>query len=136
MNGRRTDDKFSYIYSVPTAHERREIEEIRRQYLPAEERDSALVRLKKLAAHVKKVPLCVSVTAGVCGALIFGLGMAMSLEWGLLAGGIAVAAAGALCMAAAYPVRKFLLKKLKTKHAAEILRLSGELLSGGGPAQQ
>ena len=45
------------------------------------------------------------------------------------AGGIAVAAVGALMMAAAYPIYKTVLKRLKKKYAPEILKLSDELLN-------
>lgn len=129
MKDNRQNEKFTYTYSVPTASERREIEDIRRQYSAPQEPQSALARLKELDARVKRAPAALALTLGVCGLLVFGLGITMVLEWAMSAGGIAVAAVGALMMAAAYPIYNTVLKRLKKKNAPEILKLSDELLN-------
>ena len=129
MKDNRQNEKFTYTYSVPTASERREIEDIRRQYSAPQEPQSALARLKELDARVKRAPAALALTLGVCGLLVFGLGITMVLEWAMSAGGIAVAAVGALMMAAAYPIYNTVLKRLKKKYAPEILKLSDELLN-------
>lgn len=129
MKDNRQNEKFTYTYSVPTASERREIEDIRRQYSAPQEPQSALARLKELDARVKRAPAALALTLGVCGLLVFGLGIMMVLEWAMSAGGIAVAAVGALMMAAAYPIYNTVLKRLKKKNAPEILKLSDELLN-------
>ena len=122
-------DKFDYKYSAPTEEERREIDNIRRQYTPRDKSKTKLERLKKLDAKVKNTALAVSLTVGIVGCLIFGLGLTMVLEWNLLLWGVIVAAAGAIPMIFAYPLHKYALKKGKQKYAEEILKLSDELLN-------
>lgn len=121
------ENKFRYSYSAPTEEERREIESIRAAYA-ADERSEKLARLRKLNRHVKNVPMYIALTLGVAGVLIFGLGMSMILSWSIFAGGVAVAAAGALPMALAAPAYNLALAREKKRHGAEILRLSEELL--------
>ncbi len=120
-------EKFTYTYSAPTADERREIEGIRRQYA-GEKEFSAFDRLKALDKKVRRVPRTVAAVAAVAGLLVFGGGMAMFMEAGMIAAGIAVAAIGALFALTAIPVFKLLRAKLKKKYAPEILRLSDDLL--------
>ena len=77
-------NKFEYTYSAPSEAERREIESIRRQYEEhPRSAESKLERLRKLDAYVKNSATCVALILGVVGLLIFGLGMAMVLEWAL-----------------------------------------------------
>ncbi len=119
-------EKFEYTYVAPTEEERKEIDGIRRQY---EERGSdKLERLRALHNKVKNLPTAVALILGVVGSLLFGLGMAMILEWSVYLWGIVIGAVGGVLMGIAYPVRAHLLKKGKEKHGEEILRLSKELL--------
>ena len=74
---------FEYGYSAPTAGERREIEGIRSKYMPADERQQKLERLKALDRKVKRPAVLLAAVLGVCGVLLFGLGMCMVLEWAL-----------------------------------------------------
>ena len=120
-------DKFRYTYSAPTDGERKEIERIRREYLP-DAHDEKMTRLRALHARVRNVPMALAVTLGVAGVLLFGLGMSMTLAWELIAGGIVVAVIGMLATIVANPVRRVLLKRGKQKYGAEILRLTDELL--------
>ncbi len=123
------NDKFTYTYSAPTREERREIEDIRRAYMPEEDRgEEPLARLRALNERAKRPAVIAGLTLGVAGVLIFGLGMSMSLVWEMLAGGIAVAAVGIAAAAAARPVYSALLRRGKAKYGAEILRLTDELL--------
>ena len=123
------NNKFEYNYSAPTEEERREIASIRRQY---EDRSNSpegkLERLRRLDAYVNNMATAVSLVAGVIGLLIFGLGLAMVLEWGLYFWGVLVAAVGLPPMAAAYPLYRKMLAQNKKKYGEEILRLSEELL--------
>ena len=84
-------DKFRYTYSAPTDGERKEIERIRREYLP-DAHGEKMTRLRALHARVRNVPMALAVTLGVAGVLLFGLGMSMVLVWNLLLAGSAVAA--------------------------------------------
>lgn len=127
MNG--PNDKFEYTYAAPTEQERREIESIRKAYLP-DEAGEKLRRLRKLNARVRNTAMCVSLTLGVAGVLLFGAGMSLTLSFGRYAAGIALAALGIVPIALAYPVFNRLLRRGKKKYGAEILRLSEELLHG------
>ena len=97
-------------------------------------REKAVCRIRqqkgkrRLNARVKNVSMCVALTLGIAGLLVFGLGMAMILEWGILVGGVAVAAVGALPMAGAAPAYNLVLRHEKQKYGPEIVRLSEELL--------
>ncbi len=121
--------EFHYIYSAPTEEERKEIVSIRKQYEErAPQSQSKLDRLRKLDARVKNSALALALTVGIIGCLIFGLGMAMVLEWGIFIGGIIISIAGAGGMVAAKPLHAWCLHKNKRRYGEEILRLSEELL--------
>ena len=122
-------DKFDYKYSAPTEEERREIDNIRRKYEPREKTETKLDRLKKLDSKVNNTALAVSLTVGIVGCLVFGLGLTMVLEWKKYLWGVVVAVVGAVGMISAHPLYKLFLKKGKQKYGDEILRLSGELLN-------
>ncbi len=128
MNER--NDKFSYTYAAPTEGERREIEEIRKQYCADEGEEDKLSRLRRLNARVKNTAMCAALSCGVSGVLIFGLGMSLTLAFGQFAAGIVVAVVGVIPMVLANPLYNFVLKKCKAKYGEEILRLSDELLNG------
>lgn len=122
------NDKFNYSYSAPTEDERREIDGIRRAYLPEKKQISKLDRLRALDKKVNNAATISSLSLGMVGLLLFGLGMAMMLSWKIWIGGAVVSFFGIIPMALAYPVYKRVLKQQKTKHREEILRLSEELL--------
>lgn len=124
-----TDNKFRYKYSAPTENERREVEEIQKQYLTDGCGDDKLMRLRKLNARVKNISMCVSLSCGVIGLLLFGAGMSLVLAFENVAAGIVVSVVGLFPMAAAHPVYNFVLKKCKKKYGEEILRLSEEILN-------
>lgn len=127
------ENKFRYTYSAPTEEERREIDGIRRAYRPEEEKTG----LDKLRALDKKVrrPAAWAAVLGVVGGLTFGGGMALTLEGGQIAAGIALSLVGVVTAALAFPVRRAVLRRGKRKYGAEIVRLSDELLSGGTVAE-
>lgn len=122
-------NQFNFKYTAPTEAERKEIDSIRRQYLPQDQAENKLERLRRLDALVKNTAIIWSLVFGVVGCLIFGLGLAMILEWNILLWGIVVMLVGALPMGIAYPLYKALLYKYKSRYGDEILRLSEELLN-------
>lgn len=123
---------FKFTYSAPTEAERREIAGIRQQYEePEKAAESGLVRLRRLDAFVTGSSTAAGLALGIVGCLVFGLGLAMILEWGMLFLGILTAAVGALPMLLAYPLYRKVLKSNRKKYGPEILRLSEELLQGG-----
>lgn len=123
------NDKFNYKYVAPTEEERKEIDSIRRQYVPQSKAESKIERLRRLDSLVKNTAIIWSLVLGVVGTLIFGLGLTMILEWQILPWGIALMVIGSVPIAVAYPVYKSVLKKYKNRYGEEILRLSEELLN-------
>ena len=126
------NNKFAYTYTAPTERERKEAESIRKEYANEEKKTDKLARLRALDRKVKDLPKIIALSLGVIGTLVFGTGLAMILEWGLLFWGTLVALAGILPLAFAYPAYKSLLKKRKDKYREEIVSLSDEILSENG----
>lgn len=121
--------KFKYTYTAPTEDERKEIEYIKSQYEGKTDRQTKLDTLRKLDGKVKNIPTCVSLILGILGLLIFGLGMAMILEWNLILFGVLIGLVGCIPIGLAYFAYTKLQIKLKEKHSEEILNLSRELLN-------
>ena len=123
-------DRFSFTYS---AQQQKEVEAIRKQYLPQE--TDKMEQLRKLHAIPTQKARAASLTVGIIGALIMGTGMSLAMtEIGAALGslamilGIAVGLVGMALAALAYPLYNRVLKKQREKIAPEILRLSDELL--------
>ena len=121
---------FSFTYS---AEQQKEIEAIRKKYLPREE--DKMEQLRRLHAIPTQKAQAASLAVGVIGALILGTGMSVCLtDIGAALGnlamviGILVGVVGMVLVALAYPLYNRVLKKNRDKIAPEILRLSDELL--------
>ena len=123
------NEQFNFKYTAPSQEERKEIDSIRRQYCPSEQKESKLERLRRLDALVKNSAVIWSLVLGILGLLTFGLGLTMILEWNIWLWGIVLMGAGSILVAIAYPVYKLTLNKGKAKYGDEILRLSEELLN-------
>ena len=123
------NNQFNFKYTAPSQEERKEIDSIRRQYLPQEKTESKMERLRRLDALVKNTAIIFSLVLGVVGTLVLGLGLTMILQWNIWFWGIVLMVIGCLPMTIAYPVYKFTLNKGKAKYGDEILRLSEELLN-------
>ena len=124
------NESFSFTYS---AGQQKEVEAIRKKYLPKEADKMALLR--RLHAIPTQKAQAKSLVVGVNGALIMGTGMSLAMtELGAGLGGAAlllgilVGVVGMVLVALAYPVYNRVLKKQREKIAPEILRLSDELL--------
>ena len=117
---------FTYQYS---AKQNREVERLRRKYLPREE--DKMETLRKLDAKVQMAGTLPSLCIGVMGCLIFGIGMCFGLDvfegadWLTLLFCIP----GVITMLPAYPVYKHISKKTKAELTPEILRLSVEIIN-------
>ena len=123
-------EEFSFTYS---AQQQKEVEEIRKKYLPREE--DKMEQLRKLHAMPTQKAQAASLAVGVIGALILGTGMSVCLtDIGAALGnlamviGILVGVVGMVLVALSYPLYNRVLKKNRDKIAPEILRLSDELL--------
>ena len=116
---------FNYTYS---AARNKEVERIRRKYMPHEE--SKLERLKKLDLRVQMAGTIESLCFGIIGALVFGIGMCFFLD--VFAGAAWLSALfmiiGSLIMIPAYPIYRRIARKTKTELTPEILRLSDEIM--------
>ena len=121
---------FSFTYS---AEQQKEIEAIRKKYLPKEE--SKMEQLRRLhAIPTQKAQAC-AIALGVIGALIMGTGMSLAMtDIGAALGslsmviGIVIGIVGMVLVALAYPLYHRVLKKQREKIAPEILRLTDELM--------
>lgn len=128
------NEAFSYTYS---AEQRKEIEEIRKKYLPPEQ--NKMERLRKLHASVGNKAMVLSIAIGIIGTLILGSGMSLIMtdlatSLGIAAGaamvlGVILGLVGLIMVALAYPVYDRVLKKERARIAPEILRLTDELLN-------
>lgn len=122
-------EKFKYKYEAPTIEERKEIDSIRREYLPKDESMSKLERLRYLNNKVKSIPTILGLCLGIGGLLLFGTGMTFFLEWtSVWYFGVPFVVVGIIVAILAYPIYTACLKKLKNKYSQEILALSNELL--------
>ena len=121
---------FSFTYS---AEQQKEVEAIRKKYLPREE--DKMEQLRKLhAIPTQKAQAC-AIALGVIGALIMGTGMSLAMtDIGSALGslsmviGIVIGIVGMVLVALAYPLYNRVLKKQREKIAPEILRLTDELM--------
>ncbi|MBO7187756.1 MAG: hypothetical protein J6V68_05110 [Clostridia bacterium] len=122
-------NQFNFRYTAPTEEERKEIDSIRRQYLPPKQSESKLERVRRLDAIVKNTAIIWALVLGVLGCLIFGLGLTMILEWNFLFLGIVLMVVGSGPMVIAYPTYLKVLKKYRERYGEEIIRLSEEILN-------
>lgn len=116
-------ETFTYTYS---AKQQEEIQNIRKKYLPTEDKMEQLRRLDRSAA--KKGTL-VSVTVGVISALVLGVGMCCTMVWAgpWFIPGVVIGLLGIAGVAAAYPLYIRITKKERERLAPEILKLTEEL---------
>ena len=121
---------FEYTYS---AAQQKEVEAIRKKYLPKEE--DKMEQLRKLHAIPTQKAQAASLAVGIVGALIMGTSMSLAMtDIGTALGslamvlGIFAGVAGMVLAALAYPAYNRVLRKQREKIAPEILRLSDELL--------
>lgn len=123
------DNKFEYKYTAPTQEERLEIEDIRRNYIPKDEKNTQLVILRKMDRKVQNLPTLIGLCIGITFCLVFGLGLTMCLEWDLIVGGIFVMFIGLVPMFLNPMIVSRATTYLKDKYKEDILRISDELLN-------
>ncbi len=135
----KNDPSFSYTYS---AKDQAEIRRIREKYqTPDKSADGSgdkMERLRRLDAGVTNKARAVSLTLGILGALILGIGMSLIMtDLGAQLGlehaltmplSIFIGLAGILLLSLAYPVYHLIVKRERKRIAPEILRLSEELM--------
>ena len=124
------NNSFEYTYS---ARRQKEVEEIRKAYLPKEE--DKMEQLRRLHQIPTQKAQAAALIVGIVGALILGTGMSLCMtDLGKALGtfamtlGIVVGIAGMVMVAAAYPLYNHVLKKERSKIASQILKLTEELM--------
>lgn len=124
------NQSFAYTYS---AEQQKEVEAIRKKYLPRKE--DKMEKLRKLHAIPTRKAQSASLSVGILGTLIMGTGMSLIMtDIGALLGsfamvlGIVVGIIGMVLMALAYPIYNRVLKTNRAKIAPEVLQLTEELL--------
>ena len=118
---------FSYTYS---ASQQEEIKKIRDKYTAPTQTEDKMEQLRRLDKSVTKPGTVVSLIIGVISALILGIGMCCTMVWGgdLFIIGIIIGVFGMIGVICAYPVYALITKARREKLAAEIIRLSNELM--------
>lgn len=117
---------FTYTYS---ARQQEEIRSIREKYLPRQPEEDKMEQLRRLDKGVTKKGTMASITTGVVGCLLLGLGMCCSMVWmgALFLPGILLGLLGIGAVAAAYPIYTRITEKERERLAPQILRLTEEL---------
>ena len=124
-------ESFNYTYS---AKQQDEIKAIRKKYEAPEE--NKMEQLRRLDASVTQKATIRSMTVGIIGALIMGLGMSIAMtDIGAVFGsflsmliGIVIGIVGIVLVCLAYPTYHRTLKAERERIAPEVLRLSDELM--------
>lgn len=126
-------DKFNYTYS---AKEQEEIKAIRKKYEMPKEAEDKITQLRRLDVAVSQKATSVALIFGIVGAIVMGSGMSLIMtDIGKMLDatlamiiGIGVGIIGIVLLCLAYPVYNIILKKERKKNAAEIIRLTDELM--------
>ena len=115
---------FQYTYS---AAQNQEVLAIRQKYLPREE--NGLEELQRLDARVRHAGIPESLSLGIIGCLIFGIGLCLILEvmGNVFRLGIAVGILGLAIMLPAYPLFRRINEKTRSELTPRILELANEL---------
>ncbi|MBQ9112289.1 MAG: hypothetical protein IJY08_01790 [Clostridia bacterium] len=117
---------FNYHYS---ASRNSEIEKIRKKYIPKEV--DKLEELKELDRRIQTAGLIPSLTVGIVGCLIFGIGMCFGLD--VFAGRdwltVLFCILGIGIMLPAYPVFRHISRKTKATLVPRILQLSDDIMN-------
>ena len=118
------DSTFQYTYS---ASQNQEVLAIRQKYLPREE--SKLEELRRLDLQVQHSGIGESLSLGIFGCLVFGLGMCLAMEviGSIMWLGVIVGILGAVIMLPAYPLYRKITEKTKQQLLPRILELTDEL---------
>lgn len=115
-----------------SVYEKKEIEKIRKEYLPQEKELTDIEKLRALEKKVKN-PV-INLVIGIIGSLILGLGMCLAMKVigrGDLhfALGIIIGLLGIAIVSINYPIYKRIVNSRKNKYRKEILELTEKLLN-------
>lgn len=118
------NQSFEFTYS---AKHQKEIENIRKKYLPKEE--DKMETLRRLDKNAEKPGKMAGIIVGIIGTMLLGVGMCCTMVWADTAFilGIVVGVIGIAILSTGYPLYKKITKKQREKLAGQILALSEEL---------
>ena len=120
---------FTYKYS---ATQNKEVESIRKKYLPKEE--DRLEALRRMDRAVQNAGVIEGITVGTLGCLTLGVGMCIGLD--VLSGGplwaVILGAVGIAIMLPACGVYKKIAARTRARLVPEIIKLSEELTGSPG----
>lgn len=119
--------KYNYTYTAQNVDERKEVERIRNAYISPEE--NKLEQLRRLNAKVYQQGIVVSMSVGIVGTLILGVGMTCVLVWSQMILGIIIGVVGLAVLGVAYPLNTKLVNQRKAELGPEIIKLSNEILN-------
>lgn len=105
-------------------------EALANEYTPKD--NSKVVALKKLDKRAKLPATIFTYTFGILAALVFGVGMCLSMKVigngiGMFVLGVFAGIIGMICMGINYPIYKVLMENGKKKYAFEIVELAKEI---------
>ena len=113
--------------------DQRKAEDIRRQYVSRDE--NKMERLQKLDSKVKLPGKIVGSILGVIGALVMGAGMSLVMVWGNMTMGLALSIPGLAVLLLGFLAYYLITGSRKKKYAAEIMRLSSDVMTKKEGAQ-
>jgi uncharacterized membrane protein YeaQ/YmgE (transglycosylase-associated protein family) len=115
---------FEFDYS---AKKQKEIEEIKKKYLPKEE--DKMETLRKLDRSAEQKGTMYSVIVGTIGTMLLGIGMSITMTGAAayLVLGIIIGLVGIAVLVPAYPIFKKVTEEQRKKIAPQILALTEEL---------
>lgn len=118
------DERYSYSYS---AEKNGELEKIVDKYREKTPSQTTAEKIRKLDAAVEKKAAVKSVSTGVCGTLLLGIGMCLTMVFTkFFAAGIIAGIIGIAVIICAYPVYRKTVQKARKQIAPQILELSRE----------
>lgn len=117
---------FKLTYS---AKQRSEVERIRSKYLPKQE--SKMEKLRNMDRATEKKGRIVSITIGIIGSLLLGVGMCCTMVWNtsmtVFVMGIIIGIIGIILAGIAYPIDRKITKRERAKIAEQVIALTNEL---------
>ena len=109
-----------------TNNDRTRAQSIRNQYV--DRKETKIDQLKKLDSKVKAPGKVVACILGAVGSLLMGSGMSFVMVWEVMSTGLILGIPGLLIGLLAYPVYQLITSRRKKKYAAEIFKLTEEVM--------
>lgn len=111
---------------ITSNNDRAKAQNIQKQYLNREE--DKMEQLKRLDNKVKAPGKITASALGVAGALTMGAGMSFVMAWENMTTGLILGIPGLIVLLLVYPVYMLITGRRKKKYAAEIIKLSDNLI--------